>query len=127
MSLEQALQENTAALLQLTAVIAGKTATTSVGEPKKPDAPTAFSQPGATPPTTAPKAVAHATIPATVSATATVLNYEKDIKPVALQLAAKKGRDALLAVYTEVGVNAKDATPDQYPAMLAALQKSLAA
>jgi hypothetical protein len=55
------------------------------------------------------------------------VDYEKHVKPAALKLASKKGRDALVGVYTAFGVSAIDAKPEQYAGLLAAINEALAA
>lgn len=90
-------------------------------EAKKPDA--AASKPSTGDTKESPASSA----PAATGESSGAIDYEKTLKPAALKLAADKGRDALVAVYTKIGVSAKDAKPEQYAELLAAINEAQAA
>lgn len=87
----------------------------------KPDVTAASSKPGAAPQTTAPAAGAQEQ--------SSAVDYEKQVKPAALKLAAEKGRDALVAVCQAVaGVGSpKDAKPEHHAELLTKINEALAA
>lgn len=120
MSLEAKLEENTKALIAMTAALHAVGLNT-------PAAPAAAAPVTPAAPKAPPKAAAPA---APAPAAPAALDYVRDIKPKALKLAQRDagGREALMAVLAEVGVaSAKDAPADKYPALLAALDKALVA
>ena len=118
MSLEKALEANTAAVLLLTQALNANRAATPNAEsqPKKPAAAAAPSKA-----TSAPAAVAPASItPDPVAATSTSLSYD-DIKTPFLDL-AKRDLAAAQALIAEFGFKTlKDAKPEQYAEILAKL------
>lgn len=103
MSLEVALQENTAVLKQLLEKLSHVGAAVA---PNTPPAPKAAPQ---------PKAEEKPAAPATTTPPpATEIAYDRDIKPIALAL-AKKDRNKLLAIYKELGVNVgTEIKPEQF-------------
>lgn len=112
MSLEQALTENTAALREVIIALAahhvpGGAAVTGKAPAEKPAAGKA-----ATPPAT----------------TGGALDYEKDVKPLALRVAKEKQRDGLVAILTTFGVaQANLLKPEQYGPFITACNTALAA
>ena len=54
------------------------------------------------------------------------LTYEKDIQPAFLKLFQTKGRDIAIGIIKQFGFSSKisEATPDQYPEVLAAIQEA---
>lgn len=72
----------------------------------------------------ATKPAAKTETPAPVEA----LDYEKHVKPAALALAAKKGRDALMKVLGEFGAaSAKDVKPESFASLIEKLNAAAAA
>lgn len=121
MSLEQAIEKLTTALERHTAVI--EAAYRSVGS--------ASPAPAATPVATATKSQNEAAptkaAQQTARATPAALDYEKDVKPATLKLAAKIGREALLEFFAAFGIpNAKALEPEQYGKYLSAVNAKLA-
>lgn len=120
MSLEAKLEEATKAIVALTAALHAVGINTPATKPEAPQrdvkapAPKAEAEPK-------PEAKAPATTPAP-------LNYEEDVKPRALLVAGKGGRDALIkACQDAAGVNSpKDAKPEQYAALVAEFDRVLA-
>lgn len=133
MSLEAAIQENTAAINKLVAALAAgaaiSTAATSAAattakepEAKKSDAQTASSAPGVKPQSEAPKddAQGKAEEPA-------ALDYEKDVKPRVLQLSKEKGRDPTVALLQRFGVQkATELKPEQYARFISDIDRIFA-
>lgn len=112
MSLEVALQENTKAVLALTALMSGGKA---------------FNVEKATADAKAEIKAAQERVPAKTVVAANVgeatpsatLDYERDVKPKALAVAKTKGRDALVAILAEFGLKGTpDAKPEQYPELV---------
>lgn len=111
MSLEKALEANTAALLALTAALSANAAISKAAAPASPAATT-------TPPAAAPAAAK--------PAPSAALDYEKDVKPLALRVAKEKTRDGLLAVLGQFNIaQANLLKPEQYGAFIAACNKKL--
>lgn len=133
MSLEQVIQENTAAIQALIATLTanGKTAAVlhktaeAVLQDKVEKAVADKGIAGAKEEVKALVAQAEASADAMVKAVdviGDVLDYEKHVKPVALALANKKGRDALVAVLKTFDCQTvKDAKPEQYAGLVAAI------
>jgi hypothetical protein len=135
MSLEQVIQENTAAINALIATMVGKGASPSAIGTAVHEA----VEKALTPAEDKAAAAAHLKdkaekaeaakeekAPATPGTEA--LDYEKHVKPAALALAAKKGRDALVAALQPFGcATAKDAKPEQFAALVDALNAAAAA
>lgn len=123
MSLETRIEENTKALLALTAALAAG----NLGKPVLQSADVATPKP-ADKPAPQPKAetpAPTASTPATSTADKAV-SYD-DVKNAALALAAKKGRDGLLKVLGEFGVQkATDLKPEQYAEAQKKLQAAAA-
>lgn len=109
--LEEAIKENTAVLRELLARLSsGAALATAAPAP----AAKAAEKPAADP--------KPAVQPQPAPATATKLNYETDIKPVALAL-AKSNRPALTAIWVEFGVKVgSELKPEQFEAALAKIQ-----
>lgn len=140
MSLEQVIQENTAAIQALIATLA-RDGLTPTGRPatepqiQNVAAPTLQAKvekavadkgiAGAKEEVKALVAQAEGQVDAMVKAVdaiGDVLDYEKHVKPVALALANKKGRDALIAVLATFDCKTvKDAKPEQYAGLVAAI------
>jgi len=139
MSLEIAIQENTAALRELIAAIskglpvaastvaevAAKSAevtakTEKAAEVKKPAAQTASSQPGAQPQSEGQKAAAQE------SPAAADVTYD-DVKAAVIELSKEKGREMTVALLSRHGVaKAPDLQPEQYAAVVGDVKKVLA-
>lgn len=103
MSIEKLLSENTEALRALTIALAANHVPLKAG--------------AVTPPAAAPKAA---------PATSAALDYEKDVKPLALRVAKEKTRDGLIAVLSEFKVaQANLLKPEQWGAFIAACNKAL--
>ena len=97
-------------------------------------------QPGKKPETKPETKAAAATEPAATPATAAAddaqgakgpsseLDFDRDIQPPFLELFKAKGREAAVAIVKQFGFKAKisEATPDQYPELLAAIKKAAA-
>jgi len=104
--LEQVIQENTAAIRALTAALAARS-----------EAPVVAPVPART----APPPPQSTPAPAAVS-----VQYDKDVKPLALKLAATKGKEALVAVLKGFGVErAPDVPVDRHPDLVSALKAAL--
>lgn len=121
MTLEAAIQENTAVMRELInrlGVAGPFTGSVAAGgEVKKPIAETVSSGPGVQPPVTVPTASVQGTV-----------DYETHVKPAALALASKvgKGREKLLEVLATFGlVSVKEAKPEQYSALVVEFNKAL--
>lgn len=136
MSLEVALEKNTAALTALLAHIVGGGL---VKEPSMKVPQTVIDAGKAIVAGTKPTPKADAkeaaqdvqpagTTPVDMTTTpADPLDYERDIKPKALALAKAKGRDALFAVLGTFGAQkANDVKPEQFADLFAALDKAMA-
>jgi len=110
--LEEAIKENTSVLRELLAKLSHVGGAVAPQAPKAaPPAPKAEEKPAATPP---------------APATGKTLNYDTDIKPVALAL-AKKNRPALTAIWAEFKVKVgSELKPEQFEAALAAINKASA-
>jgi hypothetical protein len=142
MSLEAAIQANTTAINNLLAAITsmggiGRAIPDApagmVGRPAGPSKEEAAAKSEATTITPAVQAeldrVKAANAAKTEAApTAVALDYEKDVKPLALQLAKAKGRDALIKVLGEFGLaQANQAKPEQFAAIVAKINEALTA
>jgi hypothetical protein len=134
MSLEQVIQENTAAIHALIAAMGFKGMSQSdIGTA----APAAVTLQAKVEKAVADKGIAGAKeeVKALVAAETKAeepavepLDYEKVVKPAALGLANKKGRDALITVLTTFScTTVKDAKPEQYGALLDALNAAASA
>lgn len=133
MSLEIALQENTATLKELISALQsmGKLEIIPVTASKKP-APAKAEAPVDTPPaaTTAPTTKSQApAVPETVAESlseAAPLNYDKDVKPLILKLAGDN-RQAVVEVLGRFGVTtAKDLLPEHYAQVIQDVKRVLA-
>lgn len=110
MSLEAALQENTEVMKRLIAVFDKQALTGEVKADAKPKADTKRPLP-----------------PTDSGPIKETVDYEKHIKPAALALAAKKGRDALIETLKPFGAaTAKDVAAEKFPELLKALQAAVA-
>jgi hypothetical protein len=136
MSLEAALQKNTEASLQLTAMLAaviGKGLGPKAFDLEAANAAAAQKTADAVAARPATVVVAANITPATEpapapAATGAALDYEKDVKPKALAASRKLTREPFIALLNEFGVvKVSEATPDQWPALVAAFDKALAA
>lgn len=118
MSIEESIQALTAAVVELTATLKAGTSQPPggcCGEAKKPELKRIeepelkkIEEPVTIGITAAPEEVTYA-----------------DIVNVGLKLSASKGREAVKAVFEELGVKtAKDIKPEDYPTALAALEKA---
>jgi len=130
MSIEQQLENLTAAVRELTAALAARGAPEVPKETslkvmgKLKTAPTA---PVVTQTTVEPPpAVAQ---PEKAPYSAPVLDYEKDVKPRFLKLVALKGRDVAIGVIKSFKPTAgrldEAITPEQYPAAIDAIEKAM--
>jgi hypothetical protein len=134
MSLEVAIQENTKALHALHALL-------SAGKPfnveqatadAKAEAAAASAKRGTkvihAPEPKAPAAQqGQSTAEGHVQPAAAALDYEKDIKPKALEVAKVKGNDVLRAMVAELGLaKLSDVKPERYSEVLVAIEKALA-
>jgi hypothetical protein len=142
MSLEVAIQENTAALRELIARLTSgsQTAVTMTGAEyvEKLDKPAADTKAkeGKTEPWPFPNAkpgspgdkINKAQADAKAKTEAPTLDYVKDVKPLLLKVSASKGRDALVSLLNEFGVDKGDKLPaDKLPEVVAQVNELLAA
>lgn len=124
MTIEALLERNNALLEQLVEKfshigVAAAPATAAGAQKTQEAAPAVTPAASATPPA--------APSPAPAPAAAGPLDYDKDIKPVALSVLAKRGKEAFAKLLTEWNVgNARDVAPEKQAAFLAALKKAAA-
>jgi len=122
MSLEVAIKENTEAVKALHALLAGSQLGAVVASAKAAPAPAAApAAPAKEAPKPEPKAPEQTT---SAPATTTALNYEKDIKPIALAL-AKKSREKLTEIWGKLGVKVgTELKPEQFAQAKALIEEA---
>lgn len=114
MSLEEQLSVLTVAVTKLTAAIEAGGLTAAVAEEPTPPAVAEVKKGKGTKPHTAASKVVAAAAESPV-----VPDYDKQVAPAVLALSKAKGRDAVLALLAEFGVeNTRDVGPERYQAIM---------